>query len=92
MNELLDTFYVDEKGKTNKATESILETGKEVSFLCCGDVVHRKIMPIEEACAKCTMSYHIRLGGKDKCRKFQKREGERRGFKDLVCPQQFIEK
>ena len=92
MDDSPNTFYIDKNRRVTKVTEAIVESENEVTFLCCGEVVHRNIIPIEEACAKCTQSYPTKLGGKDKCREFQKKEGERRGFKGLICPGQFIER
>lgn len=79
-------------GIVTQVTQALDEKPDKVKMLVFGKLEEKGIIPIEQACEKCTQSYPNHLGGKDKCREFQKKDALARGFASyLVCPQQFID-
>jgi hypothetical protein len=78
-------------GIVTQVTQALDEKPDKVKMLVFGEQVEKGIIHIEQACAKCKDNYYVKLGGKDKCREFQKKDAEARGFSNLVCPNQFID-
>ena len=77
-------------GIVNQVTQAIDENEGRVKFLIFGEIVEKKIIPIEKACAKCNWG-KSKFGTIGKCQEHQKRGGEARGFHKLICPEQFEE-
>lgn len=86
------TAELHSNGVVNQVTQALDEKPDKVKMLVFGELIEKGIIPIAEACSKCTQSYPVHLGGKDKCREFQKQDAMARGFgNSLICPQQFID-
>lgn len=73
-------------GQVVQVTQALSETDKEVDFLMFGERRKQKIIPIDEACAKCTRNYRFKT--KKDCQGFQAKDGKARGFNTMICPQQ----
>lgn len=71
------------------ATGAIEETENTVRFLLFGEMTEKKIMPINEACPKCSF-WKSKFADTKSCQAIQKEDSEARGFAKLVCPKQFI--
>jgi len=74
------------KGQVVQVTQALSETDTEVDYLIFGERRQEKIIPIDEACAKCTRNYRFKT--KKDCQDVQAKEGKARGFNTMICPQQ----
>jgi hypothetical protein len=75
-------------GIVTQITQAIDETDKEVKILIFGELRTEKIIPIEQACAKCKPRFNdVKL-----CQSTQKKDAQARGFTKLICPRQFDKK
>ncbi len=83
-----DRAYELTKAGLVPVTQAIDETETTVKYLSFGELVEKKIIPIEEACKTCTFSGKTKLGTEG-CRKLTKEDAVKRGFQKLVCPNQF---
>mgnify|MGYP001557866966 CR=1 FL=1 len=82
------TAEVSPDGIVNQVTQALEETPNKVKFLIFGELQEQGIIPISEACAKCTEKYFLTV---KQCQEQQKVDAVARGFNKLICPQQFIE-
>lgn len=77
-------------GVVTQVTQAIDETPSKVKMLVFGVMQEKSIIPIDQACAKCTFQYKNKAGTKA-CQSQQKKDAEARGFNNLICPQQFVD-
>ena len=70
-------------------TQALYETDNEVTLLLFGEQQTKSIIPIKEACAKCSFwvgKFPDTIG----CQNAQKKDAEVRGLTELICLEQFI--
>jgi hypothetical protein len=77
-------------GVVNQVTQALDEAESEITFLIFGEKKTQKIIPIDEACAKCNF-WEGKFTTTTLCQNFQSGDAKARGFNKLVCPQQFKE-
>lgn len=77
-------------GVVTQVTQAIDEQEDSVKFLQFGEMKEQKIIPIDEACAKCDFWKRINKTIKE-CQAFQGEDAKARGFSKLICPEQFVD-
>ena len=73
-------------GVVTQITQAIDEGEDEVEMLVFGELRTQGIIPIEEACAKCTRGYFDTIA---ECQEHQGKDAKARGFNKVICPCQF---
>jgi hypothetical protein len=77
-------------GIVNQVTQALDENDAEVEFLLFGEKVKQKIIPIDEACAKCDF-WKGQFATEKECQECQAEDAKARGFQKLICPEQFVD-
>jgi hypothetical protein len=89
MNQLEKTGTAEiSNGIVTQVTQAIDEQPNKVKMLVLGEMVESGIRPISEVCP-CSFYSSRRFKTKENCQAFQKKEGEARGFTQVICPEQF---
>ena len=73
-------------GMPTRANE---ETETKAKFTVFGMPMEEELIPIDEVCSICDHWKKKGLGTVEKCRAYQKKGAELRGFKKVICPNQF---
>ena len=76
-------------GQVCQVTQALDETEGTAKFLIFGQLQERKTIPIDEACAKCDF-WKGRYENVEQCQERQAKEGRARGFRKVICPEQFV--
>lgn len=76
-------------GVVVQATQAIDETTDRAKVLMFGELKERSIIPINEACAKCTF-WEGKFANFKECQKRQGKDANARGFSIVICPKQFV--
>ncbi|KKN75186.1 hypothetical protein LCGC14_0383450 [marine sediment metagenome] len=75
-------------GIVNQVTQALDEKETEATYMVFGEVKHRGIIPIDEACANCGHCYFVTI---KECQDRQGGDARARGFTKVICPQQFTD-
>ena len=73
-------------GVVNQATQALDENETKAKFITFGELREQNIIPIEEACAKCSHCYFDTV---KRCQERQAKDARARGFNTVICPSQF---
>lgn len=76
-------------GFVTQVTQALNETDTEADYIIFGERQKQKIIPIDEACAKCDFWKKINKTILE-CQAFQKQDAVARGFNKVICPEQFV--
>jgi len=83
-------FQVTKGKPTIPVVQAVTDSKEEAKFYLFGELETKKILPIEEACAKCIF-WKGRFDNIKACQKCQGGDAIIRGFSTVICPEQFIE-
>ena len=78
-------------GVVTQITQAIDEKTDSVKMLVFGEMMEKKIKPIQETCAVCDEWQTYRFTDIAQCQESQKEDAVARGFNELICPNQFID-
>ena len=84
------TAELHPNGVVNQITQALGETADRADFIIFGERQQKGIIPIEQACAKCDF-WKGKFETTKLCQRFQGGDAESRGFKTVICPEQFKE-
>lgn len=76
-------------GTVIQITLAIDETEESVKFLQFDELKEQRIIPIAEACSKCTW-WSGKFPDVASCQAVQKDDAQARGFHILICPDQLV--
>jgi len=84
------TAELSKNGIVTQVTQALSETKDGVEYLIFGELKKSKIIPIDEACAKCHF-WEGKFSNFKLCQVKAGEDGKARGFTNLICPKQFVE-
>jgi len=84
------TCEVSENDIVMQVTQALDEKSDKVTMLMFGELATKQVRPVEQTCKACSFWKDKFESIKD-CQTFQKKDSEARGFRDLICPEQFLE-